>query len=115
LDPVERLRLVVMLLARRREVLKAAHDIEGAVQEKVSKAEREHILRRKLEAIQNELGEGPGADGDDLADKLGALKLPEDVRAQVDKEVARLKKLPEQSPERQVARTWLSWIADLPW
>src|SRR5712664_604320 len=55
-DPVERLRLVVALLVRRREVLKAAHDIEGAVQEKVSKAEREHILRKKLEAIQNELG-----------------------------------------------------------
>src|SRR3989454_1432324 len=56
-DPVERLKLVVALLARRREVLKAAHDIEGAVQEKVSKAEREHILRKKLEAIQNERSE----------------------------------------------------------
>src|SRR5438132_13752243 len=114
-DPVERLKLVVALLARRREVLKAAHDIEGAVQEKVSKAEREHILRKKLEAIQNELGEGPASDGDDLGKKLTALKLPEDVRAQVDKELARFKKLPEQSPERSVARTWLQWIADLPW
>jgi len=114
-DPVERLRLVVALLVRRREVLKAAHDIEGAVQEKVSKAEREHILRKKLEAIQNELGEGPASDGDELGKKLSALKLPEDVRAQVDKELARFKKLPEQSPERSVARTWLHWIADLPW
>jgi len=114
-DPVERLRLVVAMLVRRREVLKAAHDIEGAVQEKVSKAEREHILRRKLEAIQNELGEGPASDTDDLAKKLGELKLPEDVRSQVDKELARYKKLPEQSPERSVARTWLQWIAELPW
>src|SRR2546430_9971961 len=84
-DPVERLRLVVALLARRREVLKAAHDIEGAVQEKVSKAEREHILRKKLEAIQNELGEGPGSDGDELGKKIASLKLPEDVRGQDDK------------------------------
>ncbi len=115
LDPVERLRLVVALLVRRREVLKVAHDIEGAVQEKVSKAEREHILRKKLEAIQNELGEGPASDTDDLAKKIGGLTLPEDVRTQVDKELARYQKLPEQSPERSVARTWLQWIADLPW
>jgi ATP-dependent Lon protease len=115
LDPVARLQHVVGLLARRREVLKAARDIEGAVHEKVSKAEREHILRRKLEAIQEELGEGPEAEADDLAKKIAALKLPEGVRAQVDKELARLSKLPDQSPERQVARTWLSWIADLPW
>jgi ATP-dependent Lon protease len=114
-DPVERLKLVVALLARRREVLKAAHDIEGAVQEKVSKAEREHILRKKLEAIQNELGEGPESEGDELGKKIAALALPEDVRAQVDRELARLKKLPEQSPERSVSRTWLQWIADLPW
>ena len=115
LDPVARLQHVVALLARRREVLKAARDIEGAVQEQVSKAEREHILRRKLAAIQEELGEGPESDADDLAKKIAALKLPEGVRAQVDKEMARLSKLPEQSPERQVARTWLQWIADLPW
>jgi ATP-dependent Lon protease len=114
-DPKARLRLVVELLVHRREVLKAAHDIEGKVQEKVSKAEREHILRKKLEAIQNELGEGPESDGDALAQKIAALKLPEDVRVQVDKELARLKKLPEQSPERSVSRSWLQWIADLPW
>jgi ATP-dependent Lon protease len=115
IDPVERLKLVVDLLARRREVLKTAHDIEGAVHAKVSKAEREHLLRKKLEAIQTELGEGPEADSDELGKKLAALELPEDVRSQVDKELARLKKLPEQSPERSVSRSWLQWIADLPW
>jgi len=114
-DPVERLKVVLALLVRRREVLKAAHDIEGAVQEKVSKAEREHILRKKLEAIQNELGEGPASDGDELGKKIASLKLPEEVRDQVEKELARLKKLPEQSPERSVSRSWLQWIADLPW
>ena len=115
IDPVERLKLVVDLLARRREVLKTAHDIEGAVQAKVSKAERDHLLRKKLEAIQTELGEGPETDSDELGKRLSALRLPEDVRSQVDKELARLKKLPEQSPERSVSRSWLQWIADLPW
>ena len=115
LDVGERLRLVVALLARRREVLKAAHDIEGAVQKSVSKAEREHMLRKKLEAIQAELGEGPRADGDALFERLAALSLPSEVRAEIDKEIARLQRLPEASPERHVARTWLSFIAELPW
>src|SRR5207244_11121787 len=103
-DPVERLRLVVALLARRREVLKAAHDIEGAVQEKVSKAEREHILRKKLEAIENELGEGPASDGDEQGKKIAPLKLPDDVRTPADKELARLKEPPDQSPGWSVQR-----------
>ena len=115
LEPAARLHLVVTLLSRRREVLKAAHDIEGAVQQKVSDAERQHILRKKLEAIQAELGEGPEGEEDDLSNKLGGLTLPEDVRAQVQKELSRLRKLPDASPEKSVARGWLQWIADLPW
>ena len=115
LDPAKRLGMVVALLARRREVLKAAHDIEGAVQKQVGEAERKHILRKKMEAIQAELGEGPEAGEDDLAKKLRELSLPEDVKAQVEKELARLRSLPESSPERSVARTWLQWIADVPW
>src|SRR5947209_9913538 len=99
--------MVVTLRSRRREVPKVAHDIEGAVQKKVGDAERQHLLRKKMEAIQAELGEGPQGADDDLSKRLAALKLPEDVRVQVDKELARLQKLPESSPERSVAQTWL--------
>jgi ATP-dependent Lon protease len=115
LDPAERLRLLVTLLSRRREVLKAAHDIEGAVQQSVSEAERQHMLRKKLEAIKAELGEGADGADDELSKKIAALELPADVRSQLDKELARLGKLPEGSQERHVARTWLQWIADMPW
>ncbi len=115
LDTVERLRLLLTLLARRREVLQAAHDIEGAVQRNVSDAERQHLLRKKLEAIQAELGEGPEQEEDDLAARLAALKLPAEVRTQVDKELARLKKLPASSQEGSVSRGWLQWIAEVPW
>jgi ATP-dependent Lon protease len=115
LDPAERLRLVVTMLARRRETLKVAHEIEGQVQKSVGKAERDHILRKKLQAIQHELGEGEEAEQDTLAEQLKALTLPDDVRATVDKELARLGKLPESSPERSVSRNWLQAIAELPW
>jgi ATP-dependent Lon protease len=115
LEPAERLRLVVTMLARRRETLKVARDIEGQVQQSVGKAEREHILRRKMQAIQKELGEGEEAEADTLAEQLKALTLPEEVRTTVDKELARLGKLPENSPERSVSRNWLQAIAELPW
>ena len=115
LDVSKRLALVVSLLGRRRAVLKTAHEIEGAVQAKLNEAEREHLLRKRLEAIQNELGEGRESETAALEQKLASLSLPPEARAQVDRELARLKKLPEASPERSVSRGWLQWIADLPW
>ena len=114
-DPAGRLTLLLTLLARRREVLKAAHDIEGAVQRNVSDAERQHLLRKKLEAIEAELGEGPEQERDDLVEKIAALELPDEVRAQVDKELSRLKKLPASSQEGSVSRGWLQWISEVPW
>lgn len=115
LDVGERLKIVVALLARRREVLLAAHDIEGAVQKQVGDAERQHLLRRRLAAIEAELGEGAPEEKDALAEKLSALALPAEVRARVDRELARLAKLPPQSPERSISSDWLRNIAELPW
>jgi len=114
-DVGERLKLVVAILARRREVLSVAKDIAGSVQEKVSRAEREHLLRKQLEAIQAELGEDDDGDEAELEKKIEKLGLPAEVLGQVTKELARLRKLPAASPERAVARTWLQWIVDLPW
>jgi len=114
-DPAERLTLLVTLLARRREVLQAAHDIEGAVQRNVSDAERQHLLRKKLEAIEAELGEGPEQEHDQLVEKIAALQLPDEVRTQVDNELLRLKKLPASSQEGSVSRGWLQWVSEVPW
>src|SRR5438270_844969 len=105
----------VAVVARRREVLSVAKDIAGSVQEKVSRAEREHLLRKQLEAIQAELGEDDDGDEAELEKKIEKLGLPAEVLGQVTKELARLRKLPAASPERAVARTWLQWIVDLPW
>ena len=96
-------------------MLSVAKDIAGSVQEKVSRAEREHLLRKQLEAIQAELGEDDDGDEADLEKNIEKLGLPAEVLGQVTKELARLRKLPAASPERAVARTWLQWIVDLPW
>ena len=80
-------------------------------------AQREYVLRQQLKAIQDELGEKDPAEAelDDLRTQLEALKLPADVRKQADRELARLEKLPQAAAEHGVIRTYLEWIASLPW
>ena len=117
LEPVARLQLVVSMLARRREQLDVAVTIEGAVQEEMTRTQREHLLRKRMEAIRHELDEGEEAADplEELEKKLASAGMPAEVKTQVDKELARLKKLPEASQERSVSRTWLQALADLPW
>ena len=122
LDLTARLRLVVAMLGRRREVLQISNKIDSAVSEEMSRTQREHLLRQRMKAIQSELSDLVGEEKDEgkngadsLGKALAAAGLPPEVDTQVKKELARLKGLPAQSPEVSVARTWLQWIADLPW
>ena len=115
LDVRDRLEAVVRLLAGRNAQLDVSSRIEETVQDQMSRTQHEHLLRKRMEAIEKELGVDDEDDTDALAERLKKSGLPDDVRAQVDKELARLAKLPAASPETSVARTWLSWIADLPW
>ncbi len=117
LDLRERLTLVVNLLAGRSVQLDVSSSIDETVQDEMSRSQREHFLRKRKEMIEKELGDGSVDEDatDALEERLAKAGLPEEVRTQVDKEIARLKKLPPTSPETSVARTWLGLIADLPW
>src|SRR3954449_13144378 len=83
----------------------------------MERGQREFLLRQQLKAIQDELGEVDEmqAEANELREQLDANDLPEDVRRQVDRELGRLEKLPTASAEHGVIRTWLEWIASLPW
>ena len=83
----------------------------------MEKGQREYVLRQQLKAIQDELGEQDPAEAevDELRSQLTELELPEDVRKQVDRELSRLEKLPQAAAEHGVIRTYLEWIAALPW
>ncbi|MCC6641083.1 MAG: endopeptidase La [Deltaproteobacteria bacterium] len=78
---------------------------------------RERLLRRRLREIEHELGENDAAhrEADELRDRLEAANLPDDARAQADREVKRLAALPQHAPDRHLVRTYLEWLADLPW
>src|SRR5215217_5091049 len=91
--------------------------IRKDVSEGMEKSQREFILRQQLAAIRKELGEGE--DGESAIDayraKLDEGKMPEAVRAAVEREIGRLERTSEQSPEHGWIRTWLDTMTELPW
>lgn len=116
LDPVARAESVLRQLTATREVLSAQRSIRDRIETEARDQHKEALLRRQLDAIRKELGEGgeAEADLDALKRRLGEKDLPAGVRSAVDRELRRLERLNPQSPERGVAVDWLEWIADLP-
>jgi ATP-dependent Lon protease len=112
-----RLRRLAEILAREIEVVELGSKIHSQVQSEMDKTQREYYLRQQLKAIQEELGERDPAEAEveELREQLAELELPELVRKQADRELSRLEKLPPASAEHGVIRTWLEWIAALPW
>jgi ATP-dependent Lon protease len=116
-DTEERLREVSKILNRELEVFELGTKIQSQVQSELEKGQREFFLRQQMKAIQEELGEGDPeqADANELRERLDALELPEDVRKAADRELARLERLPAAAAEYGVIRTYLDWLATLPW
>lgn len=117
LDVQRRLERLSVILNREIELLELGSKIQSQVQTELSKNQKEFYLRQQLRAIQKELGEGDGrgADIDDLREKLDSAELPEEARKAADTELDRLKMIPPESAEHSVVRTYLEWIANLPW
>jgi ATP-dependent Lon protease len=116
-DVVRRLRRLVEILARELEVISIGTRIQSQVQSELDKTQREYVLRQQLDAIRKELGEfdESAEEASELRRQLDAIALPDDVRRQADRELRRLESLPPQAAEHGVIRTYLEWIASLPW
>jgi ATP-dependent Lon protease len=114
-DITERMRLVNTLLAREVEVAEVGQKIRSQVQGDLDKRQREYILREQLAAIQKELGEGEQPELAELRRRLDEAHLPPAARREADRELGRLATMNQASAEYQVARTYLEWLADLPW
>jgi ATP-dependent Lon protease len=91
--------------------------IQSQVQSELEKGQRELYLRQQLKAIQEELGESDPEQAEvaELRGQLEALPLPDEVRKAAMRELARLERLPAAAAEYGVIRTYLDWIATLPW
>jgi ATP-dependent Lon protease len=112
-----RLRRLTEVLARELEVISIGTEIQSQVQSDMDRTQREFILRQQLKAIQEELGEfdESAAEANELREQLAAIDLPADARKQADRELGRLENLPTAAAEHGVIRTYLEWIASLPW
>ncbi len=92
--------------------------IKTDVEEGMEKTQREFLLRRQLDAIRKELGENADsgeAAPDDYRSRFAERDLPEAVRKAVDREIDKLERTSEQSPEQGWIRTWLDTVDELPW
>jgi ATP-dependent Lon protease len=118
LDDVEkRLRSVLVILNRELEVAELGSKIQNQVVSEMESTQREYFLRQQLKAIQEELGEADPEQAEitELRNRANEVTLPEEARKAVDRELARLEKLPAASAEYGVIRTYVEWILSLPW
>ena len=116
LDPVEaKLRRLIELLQHEIAVRELGQKITSDTTERLSKTQRDFYLRQQLESIQRELGEEDQPELADLRRQIEEAKLPEDARREAERELARLATIPPASPEHGIVRTYLEWIATLPW
>lgn len=112
----ERLRRVLIHVQKQVEMLAAQAEIKSQVQEELGERQREMYLREQLKAIQKELGEDDqNREVTQLRDKLNKLELPREARVEVERELGRLERAGRESMEAQVIRTYLEWVAELPW
>jgi ATP-dependent Lon protease len=112
-----RLQRLSVILNREIELLELGSKIQSQVQTELSKNQREFYLRQQMRAIQRELGEGDNrsAELEELRRRLDEAKLPEAARKAADTELERLRIIPPESAEHSVVRTYLEWLANLPW
>jgi ATP-dependent Lon protease len=109
-----------LLIGWMREVLadqELRRKVRDDASESIEKSQRDYILRQQLEAIKKELGE-EGDVASEYRTKLGELEerdVPENVVKAIAKEIDRLERMSEQSPEHSWIRTWLDTMFDIPW
>ncbi len=116
-DVEQRMRRLIGILAQELEVLELGSKIQSDVRSEIDKSQREYFLRQQMKAIQQELGETDEsqAEVNELREQLDKLGLPEEIDKAARRELDRLTKIPSQSAEYPVIRTYLDWIITLPW
>jgi ATP-dependent Lon protease len=114
-DVVERLRLALELQRERLAELQVRRRIRDDVEEGAQKQQREWFLRQQMNSIRKELGEDEGSVVEEYRAKIEEAGMPEDVRAQAERELRRLETMGDASGEASMIRTYLDWLVSVPW
>ncbi|MGH9755282.1 MAG: endopeptidase La [Blastocatellia bacterium] len=114
---LDALRLLHSYLLHELQVLELRNQINVQAQGEMERQQREYLLRQQLRAIQDELGETSPeqADAEMFRKQMDEAQLPEDVRKEAERELSRMEKLPQASPDYHVIRTYLEMVLELPW
>jgi ATP-dependent Lon protease len=115
LDVVERLELALQLQRERLAELQVRKRIRDDVEDGAQKQQREYFLRRQMDAIRKELGESDGSIVDEYRQKISSAGMPDAVRQQAEREVARLERMGDANAESAMIRTYLDWLIAVPW
>jgi ATP-dependent Lon protease len=112
-----RLKMVLEEIARERDAMKVESEIREKVQSDIGKTQRDYMLRQQLETIRQELGESEDSETEieRLRERIEAAGMPEEAHEQAVRELDRLVQMPTAAAEHGVIRSYLEWMADLPW
>jgi ATP-dependent Lon protease len=114
-EPKARVRAVLGIMNRQLEMLRVKKEVSSMIADE-GKAQREQILRQQMRTIKEELGEGGEEDEvEELRERLRLAGLPDEVQKVARKQLGRLSGMQPQSAEYNVTRTYLEWLADVPW
>jgi ATP-dependent Lon protease len=113
----EALRLLHSHLSHEVQVLELRNQIASKAQLEMTREQRDYMLRQQMRAIQDELGETSPekAEREALRKQLAEADLPDDIRKEAERELAKLDRLPSAAPDYQLIRTYLEFVLELPW
>ena len=114
-DVRERLELALQLQRERLALMQVRRRIQEDVESGVEKQQREYILRRQLDSIRKELGEDEASVVEEYRTKIAEAEMPENVLEQAERELSRLERMGDQTPEATVIRNYLDWLLAVPW
>ncbi len=114
-DIVERLSLALSIQRDRLAELQVRRRIRDDVESGAQKQQREYFLRKQMDSIRKELGEDEGSVVDEYRTKIEEAGMPDEVRAQAERELRRLETMGDSSGEASMIRTYLDWLTSVPW
>jgi ATP-dependent Lon protease len=114
-DVTERLELALSFQRERLGEMQVRTRIREDVQSGAEKQQREYFLRKQMDSIRKELGEDDGSVADEYRTKIEEAGMPDEVREQAEKELARFERMGEQSGESSMIRSYLDWLIAVPW
>src|ERR671929_1423080 len=115
LDVTERLELALSYQRERLAELQVRKRIREDVESGAAKQQREYVLRKQMESIRRELGEDDASVIDEYRSKIEEAGMPDHVREQAERELARLERMGDQSGEASMIRSYLDWLLAVPW